>query len=441
MTKLIILFNAVLLSIFTFFSPKEKTKTISDSAMPMCSSMPESSINKWQSSVATEFKSVKANAVNFQTDSTKSYSMPLLATTNKGDVILSWTEKDLQGITSFCFSVSKDNGKSFSDKKVIYAGSGISNGRLMRAKVLTKKDGSLVAVFSNRADAPAAGNQQGGGRGRGGRSSDIVYSESRDNGNTWSKPQSVDADPTKGIVRGFFDAVVLPNDEVAVAYLKDVANSTKQEERNLRLVITKNGAFQPERVIDPVVCDCCNINMLIDAQGALNVYYRDNNDDIRDFARMTSTDNGATFSKPQIIYNDGWKIEGCPHNGAISSVFGKTALVAWYSGAEKESGVKLATQEGKKLLVLTDESVKNPCLTSSQNMAVMMWEQNTTNTDKKQLVFTKISGDKVSENISVDGSINATNATALILGDRLLIANEVKEENKKNSLKISVVSL
>ena len=439
MTKLIIFFNAVLFSILTFFGPKETAKSNSELDMPMCYATTNSGLNTWRNNfIANRFKSISATSIAFQNDSTKAYSMPLLSTTTKGDVMLSWTEKNLQGITSFCFSVSKDKGKTFSDKKLIYAGNGVSNSRLMRAKVLTKKDGSLVAVFSNRADAPA-GNQQGGGHG--GRSSDIVYCESKDGGDTWTKPQSVDSDPTKGIVRGFFDAVVMPNDEVAVAYLKDVANSTKREERDLRMVITKNGVFQRERVIDPVVCDCCNINMLIDAQGALNVYYRDNNDDIRDFARMTSTDNGLTFSKPQIIYNDGWKIEGCPHNGAISSVFGKSALIAWYSGAEKESGVKLATQEGKKLLVLSDESVKNPSLMSSQNMAVMMWEQNAAGSDKKQLVFRKIKDDKVSENVSVEGSTNATNSTGLILGNQLLIAHEVKEENKKNSLKIMIVNL
>ena len=116
-------------------------------------------------------------------------------------------------------------------------------------------------------------------------------------------------------------------------------------------------------------------------------------------------------------------------------------LIAWYSGAEKEPGVKLATQEGKKLFVLTDESVKNPSLVSNSNVAVMMWEQNAAGTDKKQLVFRKISGDKVSDNISVEGSSNATNSTTLIVNNQLLIANEVKEENKKNSLKISVVNL
>ena len=241
-------------------------------------------------------------------------------------------------------------------------------------------------------------------------------------------------------MRGFFDAILMANDEVAVAYLKDVKGSTKHEERDLRLVITKNGVFQPEKLIDPVVCDCCNINLLTDANGALNVYYRDNNDDIRDIARMTSTDNGETFSKPQIVHNDGWKISGCPHSGAVSTANGKSALVAWYSGSETESGIRLVTQEGKKLFVLTEKSVKNPSLLGSAQEAVMLWEQNAADS-KTQLVFRKINADKVSETVSIEGSSNATNSTGLVMGNQMLIAHEVKQDNKKNSLKIATTPL
>jgi BNR repeat-like domain len=392
-------------------------------------------------------KSANTTTSIFETDDTKAYSMPLLTQTPKGEgeVLLSWTEKDDQGITAFCFSVSTDKGKTFSEKKVIYAGTGVGNSRLFRAKLLAKKDGSLVAVFSNRADAPPAQPQaqqgqggRGGRSGGGGRSAELVYCVSKDGGTTWTSPQTVDTDATKGLMRGFFDAILMANDEVAVAYLKDVKGSTKHEERDLRLAITKNGVFQAEKLLDAVVCDCCNINLLVDGSGKLNVIYRDNNDDIRDMSKMVSNDNGETFSKPENVHNDGWKIAGCPHSGAISSANGKNALIAWYSGAETEVGIRLVTQEGKKLLVLDDPSVKNPFLATCHKMSVMLWEQGS---DKSQLVFRKIESDKVSETLSIEGSFNATNATGLLIDNQLLIAHEVKQENKKNSLKIATTAL
>jgi hypothetical protein len=449
MIKLIISFNVFFFSLITLFNSNELENVRPISDMPMCSTMQETGINSLTVAQFPTFGTAQTKPSLFKTDVTNAYSMPLLTQTPKGEVLMSWTEKNDAGMTSFNFSVSNDKGKTFSDSKLIYAGTGIGNSRLFRAKVLAKKDGSLVAVFANRADAPAPataqtqgqpqGQSQGGrgGRGGGGRASLLVFTVSKDGGTTWTAPQSVDTDPSAGM-RGFFDAIVLPNDEIAVVYLKDVKNSTKHEERDLRLAMTKNGVFQAEKLLDPVVCDCCNINLLVDASGAFHVYYRDNNDDIRDMARLTSKDNGTTFSKPQIVYNDGWKIAGCPHSGAISSATDKSALVAWYSGDDKEAGIRLVTQEGKKLLVLDDPSVKNPALMTSPKNAAMLWEQGS---DKSQLVFRKINGDKVSETLSVEGSENATNATGLIIDNQLIIAHEVKQSNKKNSLKISTIAL
>lgn len=433
MIKIIAFFNVWFFSMVAIFSPKEEAQTNLDENMPMCNTSMVESVDQWTKLPSSPvFSSVPAGSSAFAIDSSKAYTMPLLTQTPKGEILLSWTEKDEQGLTSFCLAFSKDKGKTFGDKKVIFSGKGIGNSRLMRAKVLVKKDGSLVAVFTNRPDSPAGA--PAGGR----RTSDLVYCVSKDAGATWTSPQNVDADPAKAM-RGFFDAIVLPNDEIAVFYLKDVANSTKHEERDLRMVLSKNGVFQPERLIDPVVCDCCNINLLVDASGALHVYYRDNNDDIRDIAKITSTDNGATFSKPQIVHNDGWKINGCPHSGAISSSYGKGALIAWFSGAENESGFRLVTQEGKKLFVLSDASVKNPWIMAGAKQAVMIWEQSQADSGN-QLVFRKINGDKVSETVAVEGTINALNSTGLMLDNQLLLAHEVKGE-KKNSLKITTVAL
>jgi hypothetical protein len=75
---------------------------------------------------------------------------------------------------------------------------------------------------------------------------------------------------------------------------------------------------------------------------------------------------------------------------------------------------------------------------SSNEVAAMLWEQGS---DKTQLAFKKINGNKASETVSVEGSENATNATGLIIGNQLLIAHEVKQDIKKNSLKIVTTAL
>ncbi|TAH15862.1 MAG: exo-alpha-sialidase [Runella slithyformis] len=361
-------------------------------------------------------------------DTTKTYAIPTLLKMPKGEVLMSWTEKDQQGITAFCLAISTDNGATFADKKTIYASAGVSGSRLMRPKILAKKDGTLVAIFSHR-------NNNSSGK----RSLDIMHCSSKDNGNTWTAPQSVDNEPTTGIVRGFFDAAVLTNNEIAVAYLKDVAGSTKHEERDLRLVITKNGVFQPEKVIDPVVCDCCNISLLVDAKGALNVYYRDNNDDVRDIALMTSTDNGVTFSASKILHNDKWLIKGCPHSGAVSAAFGEGALVTWFSGTETEKGLRLVTQDGQKLAVVGDASAKNSYVATDKKNAVLVWEQN--NSNLSQIAFRKVNGNEAPATTWLNDSKNGTNASSLLVGNQLIVAYEVKQANRRNTIKVSRVEI
>lgn len=420
--------------------------------MPMCSTSNTEGGNKWTNTAFSPvFATVPSTVVAFKTDTAFAYSMPTLSETPKGDILLSWIETDPTGVPSFCMALSTDKGKTFSDKKVITSGNGVSSSRLFRSKVLAKKDGSFVAVFASRASAPPQNAQapqvQGGnppqraeggrGGGRGGRASLLVYTVSKDGGTTWTTPQSVDSDPSAGM-RGFYDATVLANDEIAVAYLKDVKGSTKHEERDLRLVITKNGVFQPEKLLDAVVCDCCNVNLSVDAKGAFTVYYRDNNDNIRDISKMTSKDNGATFSNPEILYNDGWRINGCPHNGVISTPHGKSsALVAWYSGAETDGGVRLVTKEGKRLFILAGQSGKNPALMSSAQMGAMIWE----NAEKNQLVYRTIKDEKVAETKAIEGTTDAVNSTGVLIGNQMLIAHEVKMASKKNGLKIAAIGL
>jgi BNR repeat-like domain len=433
MIKLIVSINILFFSILTYFIP-ENFGLKSEESMTICEGMPLEISGENNESTAPTANISTIPSV-FATDDTKAYSMPLLTLSAKNQVLMSWTEKDDSGLTSLCLSVSNDKGKTFSDKKIVASGYGIGNNRLMKAKILTKKDGSLVAVFMNNpaATAPVPGQ-------RGSRGGEVSFAVSKDMGNTWSSPKAVDIDPDKGM-RGFFGAVLLANDEVAVAYLKDVKNSTKHEERDLRISISRNGVFQTEKLLDAVVCDCCNISLLVDANGALNVYYRDNNDDIRDFARMTSTDNGQTFSKPSIVYNDGWKIQGCPHAGAYSAINGKSAIVSWYSGADKNQGIRLVTQEGKKLAILTDASAKNQTVAGGNKFSLMIWEQNQANIDKSQLFYAKVSGEKLGETIGIEGTINATNGTALIVDNQLIIAHEVKQDSKKNTLKVAVSQL
>jgi hypothetical protein len=402
-------------------------------------------------------------------DTTRVFAVPLLTQTQKGNAALSWTEKDNAGTIHYYWSESKDQGKTFGDKKLIFASPGIGNSRLMRPKLFFKKDGSLVAVFGLRgeqaAPAPApvkaeaahnhddhkpaaaapAGKEGGkpaGGKG-GGRPSDlqIVYTISKDNGNTWSKPEPVHKDRTPQTVRGFFDATVLPNGEIGVAYLNDIAGQKHQ--RDLRFVSSEGDTFGTEHIIDPFVCDCCNVSLLTDQNKKLNIYYRENENNTRDIATMTSSDNGKTFSKTKILFQDNWKINGCPHSGPSSAAYGSNNLITWFSGTENEPGIRVVTGQGKKLLVLSDPSAKNAFAVAANKSAVVLWEENKSTTDvpKTQVGYKHIKSDGNPATNWVKGSENGMNATGVVVGNKLVVAYEVKTEGAKTAMSVSTVDL
>ena len=428
---------------------------------------------------ASALTSYAKNPATFS-DTTRAYAVPTLVKTPTGSVALSWTEKDAAGVVYFYWAESTDKGRTFGDKKLIYSAAGIGSSRLMRPKLLFKKDGSLVSVFTMpggpastpqpalthanheaaapAAAAPAAGHEHGDSHGgekpkadgpanrgprAGGRPSDlqIVYCQSKDGGNTWSQPAPVHADRTPNMVRGFFDATVLANGEVAVAYLSDIPG--KQHERDLKFVTSNGDTFGDVKTLDPFTCDCCNISLLVDNKGILNLYYRENQDNTRDIAKMTSSDNGLTFSKADILLADNWKINGCPHSGPTSSANATGNLIAWMSGTTESPGIRVATQQGKRLFVLEDPSAKNAFLVSAPTSSVLLWEQNqeTEAGVSSVIAYKNITANQNPPTQFAKNTLSGTNATGVVIDNHLVVAYEIKHPNQRNSVGLAHIDL
>lgn len=405
--------------------------------------------------------SLHALAYPIPTDASRTATTPHLSSLKNKEVMLTWTEKDKSGMQYFYAAFSKDNGKTFLDKKLIYANEGIGSSRLMKPKVHEKGDGTLVAVFGlrgsgNPAPQPAAASHEGHAAGHdthaaasqpaaprgGGRPRDmqIVYSYSKDKGATWSAPQTVHQDKTAGVVRGFFDSAVMGNGEIAVAFLQDIPN--KPHSRDMRLVTSRGLTFGNEKVIDDFTCDCCNISLLTDANGYLNVYYRENNDNIRDIAHMVSKDNGKTFGPASILFPDKWQINGCPHSGPTSSALGKGSVIAWYSGTEEDPGLRVVTDKGKRLAVINDPSARNAFLVPTPEASVLLWEQTQTDGEATTyyIAYRKVTADKAQDVQWLKPSQDGHNPSAVYTGNQLLIAYEV-QKGDQSTIELNSVSL
>lgn len=110
-----------------------------------------------------------------------------------------------------------------------------------------------------------------------------------------------------------------------------------------------------------------------------------------------------------------------------------------FSGTTNQPGIRLVTQEGKQLFVL-DGMAKNAYLSSANQNATLFWEQNQENNISK-IAYRKVNKDKISETLWINDSANGINPTALVLNNQIVVAFEIKQANKKNTIRVEIISL
>ena len=108
-------------------------------------------------------------------------------------------------------------------------------------------------------------------------------------------------------------------------------------EMELRHTTWRGGQFEPERILDDDVCTCCQTDAVVFGEQRF-VAYRDHAaGEIRDISYVRF--DGADWSAPAPLSNDGWQIGACPVNGpALGSHEGSLTLV-WFTQARDEPGV------------------------------------------------------------------------------------------------------
>jgi len=106
--------------------------------------------------------------------------------------------------------------------------------------------------------------------------------------------------------------------------------------------IKRDGALADEAALDTRVCECCQTSAVMTADGPV-VVYRDRSEadkEIRDISIVRLK--GGKWSAPRPVFQDGWQLNGCPVNGPAVAAAGPRVAVAWFTGADKTSRVKLA---------------------------------------------------------------------------------------------------
>ena len=92
--------------------------------------------------------------------------------------------------------------------------------------------------------------------------------------------------------------------------------------------------------IDGLVCDCCQTDVAISDAGPVVVYRDRTPEEVRDIFVMRQV--AGEWQPPRPVADDGWVIAGCPVNGPVVAADGAEVAVAWFTGADGHSRVRLA---------------------------------------------------------------------------------------------------
>lgn len=174
--------------------------------------------------------------------------------------------------------------------------------------------------------------------------SNLRFARSTDRGKTFAPAIFVNDDhagpPTS---HGFHSLVVAPDSTIYACWL-DGRDKTIAPAVMVARSTNAGQFFEPGVVVARKICPCCRTALAVDAQGTLYVAFRNvYPENLRDLAVARSHDRGKTFSEPARIHEDGWVIDGCPHNGpALDTDAGGNVHVAWYTGKEEGFGVYYA---------------------------------------------------------------------------------------------------
>ncbi|HVH13228.1 MAG TPA: sialidase family protein [Longimicrobium sp.] len=256
---------------------------------------------------------------------------PNLVVGPDGRVYLSWIEPAADSAHALRFSVLE--GDAWSAPRTIASG----------------RD-----WFVNWADFPALAVLPGGRMaahwlqksGAGTYAYDVRVSVSPDGGVTWTPGIVPHTDGTAS-EHGFVSMWPVRGDSVGLVWLdgrKFGASGDEHaaaNEMTLRYTtVGADGRAAPDREIDGRVCDCCQTGMTMTADGPLVVYRDRTADEVRDIY-VTRLVNG-TWTAGRPVHADGWVMPACPVNGPQADAMGRRVAVAWFTGADSTSAVKVA---------------------------------------------------------------------------------------------------
>jgi hypothetical protein len=292
---------------------------------------------------------------------------PYLTKDNKGNTVLSWVRMINDSTAAFCYAVSTD-GKKFGNPVVIPNSHNIKPHGENAPKIIFKQSGEIIALWGT--GSHNSSNKYAGL---------VLYTQSFDEGKTWTGPKPLTSD-TASYDQRYYDVALLKNGEAAIIWL-DNRTTTPGEGSALYYASTsgRNG-FTNEKRISEHTCQCCRTDLFVDTKGNIHALFRGIiQDSMRDMVHMVSEDGAKTFSAPTRISKDNWVINGCPHTGPAMTENSDGLHFAWFTGGGKKGCYYTQSSDnGRRFAARDSVSSKgsHPQMTTLvNNDLVIVWDE------------------------------------------------------------------
>ena len=261
-------------------------------------------------------------------------SLPHLASSPAGTLVLSWVEPAGAGESALKFS--KFDGERWGAARTIAQGADW---------FLNWADfPSVVPIDETHWAAHWLVKRKGGTY-----AYDVAIAVSNDGGASWSAPITPHLDGTAtehGFVSLFaasagLAAAWLDGRETGGSSHEDHGAEAETGAMTLRAArIEFDGSLREQYLVDERVCDCCQTAAAVSNDGGLLAYRDRDEGELRDISVARFEASG--WRKLAGPAPDAWRIEGCPVNGPSIHAAGRHVALAWFTAADNVARVRLA---------------------------------------------------------------------------------------------------
>lgn len=279
---------------------------------------------------------VSLTPIAFPIQENTHYGEPYLFTDSQNKTYMSWRESH-NGQHMLRYATLEDG--SWSAPVTIATGSDWFVNWADYPQLVTLEQGEMLSFFLKKSGPSTF-------------SYDIKLTSSED-GMQWEEPRVLHDDGKK-VEHGFVS--MLPYDgNVFIAWLDGRNTSDSKEQGHAHghdgegpmtlrgAIADRKGNKLEEWELDNSVCDCCQTTAAMTDNGPVVVYRDRSLTEVRNINIVRYVD--GEWTDPVYIYDDNWKVRGCPVNGPRADSKGNNLAIAWFAEAHGQSEVKVIFSE------------------------------------------------------------------------------------------------